>query len=41
LFVGVCIAVEFDEVPLALVFDPVSKLSDVFDPESFPLYAVG
>jgi hypothetical protein len=41
LFIGVCIVVKFDGVPLAFVFDPVTKLSDVFDPKSFPLYAVG
>jgi hypothetical protein len=41
LFVSVCVAVEFDGVPLILVFDPISELSDVSDPESFPLYAAG
>jgi hypothetical protein len=41
LFVGVCIVVKFNGVPLGFVLDPVSKLSDVSDPESFPLYAVG
>jgi hypothetical protein len=41
LFVGVCVTVKFDGVPLAVVFDPVSKLRDVFDPKSFPLYVAG
>jgi hypothetical protein len=41
LFVGMCIAVEFNGVPLLLVLDPVSKLSNILDPEGFPLYAAG
>jgi hypothetical protein len=41
LFVGVCVVVKFNGVPLAVVLDPVSKLSDVFDPKSFSLYVTG
>jgi hypothetical protein len=41
LFVGVCVTVKFNGVPLAFVLDPVSKLSNVFDPKSFPLYVAG
>jgi hypothetical protein len=41
LFVGVCVVVKFNRVPLALMLDLVSELSDVSDPESFPLYAAG
>jgi hypothetical protein len=41
LFISVCIVVKFNGVPLALVLDPVSELSDISDPESFSLYAAG